>query len=58
MLTVLKKGKTYCSNTNPALMKEETTKGVKSKNRDNSIEDNIKSWEQMCSENPSDEIVF
>ena len=39
-------------------MKEERTKGVKSKNRDNSVEDNRKSWEHMCSENPSDEIVF
>ena len=39
-------------------MKEERTKGVKSKNRDNSVEDNVKIWEQMCSENPSDEIVF
>ena len=58
MLTILKKGKTYCSNTNPALMKEERTKGVKNKNRDNSVEDNRKSWEHMCSENPSDEIVF
>ena len=56
MLTMLKEGKAYCDNTDPALMKEERTNGVKSKNRDNSVEDNIKIWEQMCSENPSDEI--
>ncbi len=42
MLTMLKKGNAYCDNTDPSLMKEERTKGVKSKNRDNSVEDNIK----------------
>jgi len=56
METMIKDGKAYCDNTDGEKMKEERTNGIKSKNRDNSIEENLKIWNEMCKDEPTAEI--
>ena len=56
MFQMIKEGNAYCDNTEGEKMKEERTNGIKSKNRDNTIEENIRIWNEMIKENPSEEI--
>ncbi len=56
MFQMIKDGNAYCDNTESEKMKEERTKGIKSKNHDNSIEENIRIWNEMIKENPTEEI--
>ena len=52
---LIKKGKAYCDNIDPEKMREDRMNGVKSEKRDTSIEENLKVWEEMQGDNPSDE---
>ena len=56
MTELIKKGKAYCDNIDPEKMREDRMNGVKSEKRDTSIEENLKIWEEMQGDNPSDEI--
>ena len=56
MTELIKKGKAYCDDIEPAKMKEDRMNGIKSAKRDTSIEENLKIWKQMIGENPSSEI--
>ena len=56
MTTLIKEGNAYCDNIEPEKMKEDRMKGEKSEKRDTSVEENLKIWEQMQGENPSEEI--
>jgi glutamyl-tRNA synthetase len=56
MTQLIKEGNAYCDNIEPEKMKEDRMNGVKSAKRDTSVEENLKIWEQMQGENPSDEI--
>ena len=56
MTELIKAGKAYCDDTEAEKMKEERTNGIKSKNRDKSIEENLKIWNEMQSPEPSAEI--
>ena len=56
MTTLIKEGNAYCDNTEHEKMKEERMNGIKSSKRDISIEDNLKIWEEMQGDNPSQEI--
>ena len=56
MTTLMKEGKAYCDNIEPEKMKEERMNGIKSAKRDTSVEENLKIWEEMQGDNPSDEI--
>jgi len=56
MTELIKKGKAYCDNIDPEKMREDRMNGVKSEKRDISIEENLKVWEEMQGDNPSDEI--
>ena len=56
MTTMIKNDKAYCDNIDPEKMREDRTKGIKSDKRDVSVEENLKIWEEMQGENPSDEI--
>ena len=55
MTELIKKGKAYCDNIDPEKMREDRMNGVKSEKRDTSIEENLKVWEEMQGDNPSDE---
>ena len=56
MTNLMKDGKAYCDNTNVDEMREQRTKGIKSKNRDLSVEENLKIWDEMRKNPPSEEI--
>uniref|UniRef100_A0A8D8TL22 Bifunctional glutamate/proline--tRNA ligase n=1 Tax=Cacopsylla melanoneura TaxID=428564 RepID=A0A8D8TL22_9HEMI len=44
---LIKKGKAYVDNTEPEVMKQERDERVESKNRSNSVANNLAMWEQM-----------
>jgi glutamyl-tRNA synthetase len=44
---LLKQGKAYVDNTTPEQMKKERFTGIESKCRNNSVEENIRKWEEM-----------
>ena len=56
MTTLMKEAKAYCDNIEPEKIKEERMNGIKSAKRDTSVEENLKIWEEMQGDNPSDEI--
>ena len=56
MTTLIKEGNAYCDNTEHEKMKEERMNGIKSAKRDVSVEENLKIWEEMQGDNPSQEI--
>ena len=53
MTKLIKESKCYCDNTNVEQMRDERMKGIASKNRDLSAEENLVIWNQMLGENPS-----
>ena len=57
METLIKKGKCYCDNTPVDQMRDERKNGVKSKHRDNSVEENLLIWNQMKDPNQIDELI-
>lgn len=56
MTALIKEGKAYCDNTDGDTMRIERTEGIKSKNRDKTIEENMAIWDEMRKPNPSEEI--
>ena len=57
MTELIKDGKAYCDDTPVDVMRDQRMKGEPSKNRDVSIEDNLKIWEQMQrNELPSEDL--
>ena len=56
MTNLMKEGKAYCDNTEVEVMREQRTNGIKSKNRDLSVEENLKIWDEMRKNPPSEEI--
>ena len=56
MTNLMKDGKAYCDNTSVDEMRDQRMKGIKSKNRDLSVEENLKIWEEMRKNPPSEEI--
>eukprot|EP00826_Nyctotherus_ovalis_P064700 TRINITY_DN9496_c0_g1_i14.p1 TRINITY_DN9496_c0_g1~~TRINITY_DN9496_c0_g1_i14.p1 ORF type:complete len:511 (+),score=189.92 TRINITY_DN9496_c0_g1_i14:155-1687(+) len=48
----IKEGNAYADDTPKDLMKEERTKGIESKHREDSVEDNLKHWKEMIEGTP------
>ncbi|XP_050434056.1 bifunctional glutamate/proline--tRNA ligase-like isoform X26 [Adelges cooleyi] len=50
---MLKKGMAYVDDTDPETMKQEREKRIESKNRNNSVDKNVKLWNEMLSATPT-----
>ena len=56
MTQMISEGKCYCDNTCVEVMRKERTEGTPSKCRDQTVEQNLAIWEQMCLPHPDPEI--
>ncbi|MCQ2820026.1 MAG: glutamate--tRNA ligase, partial [archaeon] len=56
MEKLIKNGDAYCDDTNVDEMREQRTNGIKSKNRDLSVEENLRIFNEMKKNPPSEEI--
>lgn len=56
MTKLIKNGDAYCDDTEVEEMREQRTNGIKSKNRDKTVEENLKIFEEMKQNPPSAEI--